>query len=344
MNTVTFFNNKGGVGKTSLVYHLAWMYSELGLKVLAVDFDPQANLSAMFLEEEVLEQMWPEGEHAQTVLGAVRPIIRGVGDLMEPHIELVSRNLGLLIGDLGLSSFEDELSAQWPECNDGKERAFRVISTFYRLMLSASEKARTDLVLVDVGPNLGAINRAALIATDHVVIPLAPDLFSMQGLRNLGPTLRRWRRGWGERLNKNPDPKLPLPSGAMKPGGYVFMQHFAREKRPVKAFDRWMQRMPSEYRVSVLDEKDDGSVKLEADPHCLAKLKHYRSLMPMAMEARRPMFDLRPADGAIGAHTYAVQECKRDFEELARKIAASCGIPVPSPGTKSHNTPMFHLT
>jgi len=130
----------------------------------------------------------------------------------------------------------------------------------------------------------------------------------------------------------------------MKPGGYVFMQHFAREKRPVKAFDRWMQRMPREYRVSVLDEKDDGFINLEADPHCLAKLKHYRSLMPMAMEARRPMFDLRPADGAIGAHTYAVQECKRDFEELARKIAASCGFSVPTPGTRSHEAPMLHLT
>jgi cellulose biosynthesis protein BcsQ len=46
-------------------------------------------------------------------------------------------------------------------------------------MLSASEKTRADLVLVDVGSNLGAINRAALIASDHVVIPLAPDLFSV---------------------------------------------------------------------------------------------------------------------------------------------------------------------
>lgn len=344
MNTVTFFNNKGGVGKTSLVYHLAWMYSELGLKVLAVDFDPQANLSAMFLDEDTLEHMWPEAEHVQTVLGAMRPIIRGVGDLKEPHTEPVSRNLGLLVGDLGLSSFEDELSAQWPECNDGKERAFRVISTFHRLMLSASEQFRADLVLVDVGPNLGAINRAALIAANHVVIPLAPDLFSMQGLRNLGPTLRRWRKEWKERLGKNPDPDLRLPAGSMRPAGYVFMQHFAREKRPVKAFDRWMQRMPQEYRESVLDERSQGLIKLEADPYCLAKLKHYRSLMPMAMEARRPMFDLRPADGAIGAHTYAVQECRRDFEDLARRIAASCGFAVPPPTTKSHELPLFRLS
>lgn len=53
---VTFFNNKGGVGKTSLVYHLSWMLSELGFNVLAVDLDPQANLTAAFFDESALEE------------------------------------------------------------------------------------------------------------------------------------------------------------------------------------------------------------------------------------------------------------------------------------------------
>ena len=45
MKTIAFFNNKGGVGKTSLVFHLAWMFSELDYRVVAADFDPQANSS-----------------------------------------------------------------------------------------------------------------------------------------------------------------------------------------------------------------------------------------------------------------------------------------------------------
>lgn len=60
---ITFFNNKGGVGKTSLVYHLAWMLSELNLRVAATDLDPQGNLSAAFLDDERLEQLWPESRH-----------------------------------------------------------------------------------------------------------------------------------------------------------------------------------------------------------------------------------------------------------------------------------------
>jgi chromosome partitioning protein len=48
---VAFFNNKGGVGKTSLACHLAWMFAERGHRVPAADLDPQANLSAAFLED-----------------------------------------------------------------------------------------------------------------------------------------------------------------------------------------------------------------------------------------------------------------------------------------------------
>ncbi len=58
MISLAFFNNKGGVGKTSLVYHLAWMYAELGLPVLAADLDPQANLTSMCLDDNRLETLW----------------------------------------------------------------------------------------------------------------------------------------------------------------------------------------------------------------------------------------------------------------------------------------------
>lgn len=49
---VAFFNNKGGVGKTSVVYHLAWMMESRRLRVVAADLDPQANLTAVFLDEK----------------------------------------------------------------------------------------------------------------------------------------------------------------------------------------------------------------------------------------------------------------------------------------------------
>lgn len=58
MNIIAFFNNKGGVGKTTLLYHLAWMYADLGKRVLVADLDPQANVTSMFLPEPKLEALW----------------------------------------------------------------------------------------------------------------------------------------------------------------------------------------------------------------------------------------------------------------------------------------------
>jgi chromosome partitioning protein len=179
--------------------------------------------------------------------------------------------------------------------------------------------------LIDVGPNLGAINRSALIASDQVCLPLAPDLFSLQGLRNLGPTLRDWRAVWSELLAKAPI-DLPVPKGLMQPVGYIVMQHGILDSRPVKAYKRWMDRIPNVYRDAVLDEHPQALPSVLNDPYCMALLKHYRSLMPMAMEARKPIFFLKSSDGAIGAHIEAVRSCYLDFQKLAARIAASAGI------------------
>jgi len=330
MKTIAFFNNKGGVGKTSLVYHLAWMYADLGLSVVAADLDPQANLTTVFVDDDRLETLWPDDSHSKTVYGAIEPLLDGTGDIATPNVEDISDKIGLLVGDLALSASEDELTGQWPECLDRKPRAFRVLSAIWRVIEKAAQDRGADVVLIDVGPNLGAVNRAALIAAEHVVIPLAPDLYSLQGLRNLGPTLRRWRTEWAERHARNPVIGLSIPSGDMTPAGYVLMQHAVRLDRSVKAYDRWMARIPAVYKEFVLNEKLNCGVQtVTGDPHCLAKLKHYRSLMPLAQEARKPMFFLKPADGALGGHAQAVQDCYKDFRALARNIARQCGIVLP---------------
>lgn len=330
MKTIAFFNNKGGVGKTSLVYHLAWMYADLGLEVLAADLDPQANLTSMFLEDERLEALWgSEDDVRQTVYGALRPLLDGTGDVAAPHVERVVPGLGLVVGDLALSAAEDELSSQWPDCLDRKPRAFRVLSALWRILRKASDRTGAGLVLVDVGPNLGAFNRAALVTADHVVVPLAPDLYSLQGLRNLGPTLRRWQKEWAERRERNPVHDLELPEGAMEPIGYIVMQHAVRLDRPVHAYARWIERIPQVYRKAVLDEEPQPGLTIERDPNALATLKHYRSLMPLAQEARKPMFHLRAADGAIGGHAKAVQDCYNDFRVLARTVAARSAVALP---------------
>jgi hypothetical protein len=281
----------------------------------------------MFLNDERLEELWPDEEHLQTVYGAISPILRGSGDIGQPNVEKLSDTLGLIPGDLGLSRFEDKLSDAWPRCHNRDESAFRTMTAFYRLAIQGVAQCEADVVLIDVGPNLGAINRSALIASDQVVVPLAADLFSLQGLKNLGPTLREWRVIWKDLLLKSPS-NLLMPKGLMDPIGYVVSQHGVVESRPVISYQRWVKRIPGVYRESVLGEKENDVPAPEEDPYALAMLKHYRSLMPMAMNAHKPMFALKSADGAIGAHVEAVRACYEDFLRLAKQIGSKSNIEV----------------
>ncbi len=320
MKTIIFFNNKGGVGKTTLVYHFTYMLSELGHRVLAVDLDPQANLTSMFLKDETLEDIYENDTGRKTILAGIKPLDRGIGDIARVPISHVNENIGLLPGDLELSLFEDKLSAGWGKCNDRDEAAFRTISSIYRIVQQESDAFNAEYCVIDVGPNFGALNRATLIAADYVIIPMAADLFSLQGLKNVGKRLTTWKEEWSDRLSRNVVKDLSLPSGNIKPLGYVVMQHGMQESRPVKSYLKWANRIPNVFREAVLQEHGITFSDVEKDPYCLALLKHYHSLIPMAMEARKPIFLLKPADGAIGAHLQAVRRAYDDFKRLTNRI------------------------
>lgn len=333
---LTFFNNKGGVGKTSLIYHLAWMYASLNKRVVLADLDPQANLTAACLDEEQINAIWNPPQAGATIYQCVKPLT-SVGDIAMPVLQNIATDLYLLPGDVALSSFEDMLSAEWPNSmgDNNLYRPMRILTAFWQVIQMAAAKVQADIILVDIGPNLGAINRSALLATDYVVIPLGADLFSLQGLSNLGPTLSSWKSLWKKRLSnwqESPEfaqhPGFQLPAGRMQPVGYLCQQHGVRLDRPVQAYDKWVQRIPCVYRQAVLAEPQVEGLKQEDDPYCLATIKHYRSLIPMGQEYRKPIFNLTSADGAIGSHANAVTTARQDFKQLAITIANQIGMKI----------------
>jgi cellulose biosynthesis protein BcsQ len=177
-----------------------------------------------------------------------------------------------------------------------------------------------EYCIIDVGPNFGALNRAVLIAADFVVVPMAADLFSLQGLRNLGNRLNTWKNEWSDRYARNKAEDVALPRGNIQPLGYVVMQHGIKESRPVKSYLKWANRIPGVFSEFVLGSMIQNDEKVDTDKNCIALLKHYHSLIPMATEARKPIFLLKPADGAIGAHYQAVQSAYHDFKQMTLRI------------------------
>ena len=331
MKTIAFFNNKSGVGSTSLVYHLAWMFSELDYRVVVADFDPQADLSGMFLRDSELEPLL-EATDGKTVAVTIAPLFKKTGDMaVRPHIEKITERIGLLVGDLALSTREGELAEYWCKCLDGEERAFRVTTAFARLVAAANDLFAADLTLIDVGPNLGPLNRAVLIASDHAIIPLTADSFSLQGLRHVGSTLADWRKSWRKRLDAKPNKlNFALPSDPMQPLGYIVRRCAIRLDRPVPTLHEWISSIPGEYRRAVLPRNAPTTPTIDADEHLLANLQDYRLLMSLAQEANKPMFMLKPADGALGTYMSAVMRCYEDYRSLAQKIIAKLDESKPS--------------
>jgi cellulose biosynthesis protein BcsQ len=316
---IAFFNDVGGVGRTSLVYHISWMLADLGQRVVAADLDPQCGLSVAFLPEDRLEELWPEGTRSQTLMAALYPVQQGRGDIGEPHLEMIDDNLALLPGDPGLITVDETLSDAWWKSLADSKHAFLAMTAFWRIMQKAAKAHDASIILVDLGPYLGAINRAALLSSDFIVFPLRPDLFSLQGLRNLGPRLQEWRQGWEERLQRTTHHDMLLPTGNMEPLGYIVLQHLRYLGRPLRSYDKWMSRIPQYYQKYVLDTRAAANV-IRRENDCIAIVRHYHSLMAMAQEARKPMFHLKPADGALGSHAAAALDAYRDFKAIAEEI------------------------
>jgi len=298
---IAFFNSKGGVGTTSLVYHLALMFNDLRVKILAVDLDPQADLTAEFLGPDL-------GELIDLTL------YDWVQQPLHSRPVVVDERLCLLPADLRLSYFEEKLALEW------REPARAVHSAVWRETQHVASLTESQLVLLDLGPNLSAINRAGLACADRVVVPVGSDLSSLEGLRNLGPALARWRKG-----------DVGLPAGRMRPLGYVVLLRSVRFDRPVNGNANWAGQIPGEYRTCVLSEAAGSTIPIQDDPFNLGVLKSYPGLEDMAHEAGKPMFHLKPADGALGAYLQSAEEVRKAFEALARTIVAKADLPVTLP-------------
>ncbi len=330
---VAFFNNKGGVGKTTLVHHVGAAMSERGLRVIIADGDPQSNLTSACLFDDRIERLWTDENQPNTIYRAIRPQLDGEGAVSIPVCEPVSELLWLLPGDLALSATEDHFASAWNDClREDNKLPVRITTSLWRILRLAGESIEADIVLLDLGPNLGSINRAALLASDHIVVPVGADLFSLQGIKNFGPRLRAWRTEWQQDRLPRARKRVPdaLPDGTMQPIGYVVLQHTERLERMTAAYRRFGDRYPEAFRKYVLGLDPD---EIESpDPFLLGKVRHYRSLMAIAHEARKPLFKLLPADGAIGAHAKLAHEAWGHFREVADKILTRVGVaPVARP-------------
>jgi len=254
----TIFNHKGGVGKTTLIFNIASAMVESGLRVLLVDSDPQCNLTASIVEESVVDDLLDrsDGDTGSTVWSAVKPIVERTGALkIVKPIEVHDRLL-LLPGDIRLAEFERELDSLWAECFQRKPGGFRGTTALSSLANATAVDHKTDVVIYDCGPNIGALNRAILLDCDAFAVPAAYDFFSIRAVKTLGHTLAGWITEWETITELAPDGLYLLPG---RPAflGYIPQRFKVYGRQPSKEFSKLVplleRRLQSDL-VSVLTE------------------------------------------------------------------------------------------
>jgi cellulose biosynthesis protein BcsQ len=218
VKTISIFNNKGGVGKTTLTFHLAHALAAMGHKTLIIDFDPQCNLTIIGMDEETLYKIWREEDSfvedferarnkvSQVDFDALTGSVRSIHFLLKPTedgtAELktlsppysLASNLDLIPGRLTMHLYEDKISKLWSEIYQGEPQAIRTITKIRDIAHAYAKQHGYQFVIMDTSPSLGALNKVIISTTDGFLIPCMPDMFSLYGIRNIGNALAIWKK------------------------------------------------------------------------------------------------------------------------------------------------------
>ena len=320
---VVFCNNKGGVGKTTLTFHTAHWFAKEGYKVLLVDLDPQCNLTLHALGVEYFERNL-FSDHNQTVYSVVKGFVEGeTGVDFDVKPTKLSENLSILPGDMSMVYFEELIPNALGDAAKGNPRGFIQTSAIDRYLNKIAVKEDFDLIMIDTSPNLGPLNQVILLGTDYFVVPATPDVFSVQGIENLGKVVAKWKETWklsAVALSKQNDniPSANLLSGEGLFAGYI-VNAYHLYLQPIKNHRNWMEEINKKVRdhLSNLHSKN-GLVQFTNSP--LAQIKDYGKIASMAQEKLCAMFDLQAVDLGKEGTIENWQRSKNEFELLYNNL------------------------
>ncbi|TNV19702.1 ParA family protein [Buttiauxella sp. B2] len=326
MKSIVFFNNKGGVGKTTLICNTAaYLSLEMNKKVLVVDADPQCNTTSYCLSDAKLTSLYDDDKR-DSIEAFLNPVRRGKGYIKDKIIPLKTERFGfdLIPGDPRLALSEDLLATDWAPAKSGDPRGLQTTLVFSHL---SNQYQDYDYVFYDVGPSLGALNRAILISCDYFVIPMSVDVFSLMALSNINLSLANWKDGIIKGLDsykKNEGEDYCIDDENIKWKlsflGYAMQQYKGKTVRGVKvkvnAFERIAKKTPKVITTEIIKPyAEKQNINYE-----LGQIENMNSLIPMSQLAHSPVFMLKSKDGVVGSHFSKVNDARKIYKGICANL------------------------
>lgn len=335
--TIAFFNNKGGVSKTTTVFNVGWKLAQQGFKVLLVDSDPQCNLTAMCYGVGMTGFKTDETESVD-VYDALLPAIKSQPRaIVAPDLECVGgfENLWALPGSIRMAEVETQLATAMT-VGEMMPAMQNVPGSFQYLYSQLAKKYDLDYILIDMSPSLGAINQLNFLSSDGFVVPAAPDMFSVMALSSLASTIPAWAK-WGNRVTSlgtfasnevfyKFEPRYPSFLGA------IIQRYKLRKGAPTKAFQTHVDELEESMRTVLVPalekaQKDfpslsSGVFNSQHEDPILAYIPDFNTLIALSQDARKPVFALEADDLITWGKARNTQEASvKDFDEVFENLA-----------------------
>lgn len=203
---ITFFNHKGGVGKTTLVHNLGFILSDKGYKVLLIDADPQMNLTAAIygLSTSVEYSTDEESKWSENVKKYV-----SISEYLDAELknENYSKEIfrvrskknksgyvDLISGSINLTNVEADLYGIIKNKNEFTNDIPHKFEQSIR-----KQKNNYDFILIDTSPSASSIvNALIMMLSDYFIAPVSPAFFSLQAIDNLSSIFQNWIKLLGD--------------------------------------------------------------------------------------------------------------------------------------------------
>ncbi len=316
MKILSLFNNKGGVGKSTLCFHLGCALGDLGKKVLLIDLDPQCNLTISGMFEEKLHDIWREEDDyiddfeaalknsgAQLIQAPrsihflLKPIEDGLNSFEEyPPVIKLFQNVDMIPGRLSLHQYESKLAERWSGLYQSDNLSIRTVTNIRKICEDYGELYGYDYILIDTSPSLGILNKVIISTVDGFIIPAFPDMFSLYGIRNIGSSLKQWQREF-ETIYKliSVDKRSRFPEKFVQFMGYT-IYNAKKQSKNLNEYDlarahyAYVKEMPEAIK-EFIDPNNCASIDNIMEPIGGSSVMHSHNTFPSVAQALKcPMW------------------------------------------------------
>jgi chromosome partitioning protein len=317
------FNHKGGVAKTTTSFHLGWMLTNLGYKVLFVDSDSQCNLSTLFLGSDEFEEHYINHPN-DNLKSALAPAFESKPQLLQASNCLVhtkNEKLFLLPGSPEITEYETQLGIAI-NFNQSFTVAKNLPGSFNYLLNVTSEKYEIDYVIIDMNPSLSSINQVLLMSADYFILPLSIDYFSERAVDSMSKIIPRWSKWYNEAVKFFSDSEYKLTDRKPKFLGYIFNNFNKRRDKPSRSVQGIMDNITDVFDKHFIPKlREEGMIIEQQIAFNLAEVPDFQSLKAVYQEASLPIFEITDEHGYGTLLTAQYANTIENFEKIYRRLA-----------------------